>query len=54
MFNSEYFKQIVELRNLDIPKAVLLRGLVISSQCIRDDEVQEKYIIEILTPVAAA
>lgn len=51
MFNSDYFKQIVQLKDLNIPKRSLLKGLVVTASCITNKALQQQYLSEILTPI---
>lgn len=51
IFASSYYKQILELRHLEIPKATLLKGLIRTAACISPTEYQQQYLLEILTPI---
>lgn len=51
VFNSEYFKQIVQLKDLNIPKQSLLKGLVVTAGSITNKALQQQYLTEILTPI---
>lgn len=55
IFNSEYFKSIVELKSLNLPsysKTGLIRGLVSVAICIQEKSLQKHYIDEILQPIS--
>lgn len=51
VFQSELFKQITELRHLEIPKANLLRGLTMISNCITPVEMRCMYLQELMAPI---
>lgn len=51
VFQSEYFKQIMDLRHLDIPKAMLLRGLMLIAIYVTPEELRNQYLFEILSPI---
>lgn len=51
VFNSEYFKQIVQLKDLNIPKQSLLKGLAVTASCITNKSLQQQYLQEILSPI---
>lgn len=51
VFNSEHFKQIVQLKSLPMKNSALIKGLVMTSACVGDKEIQKQYLNEILTPI---
>ncbi|XP_031622473.1 exportin-4-like [Contarinia nasturtii] len=51
VFNSEPFKQIVQLKNLPLQNSELIKGLVITAACVTEKEMQKQYLSEILMPI---
>lgn len=51
VFQSDLFKQITLLRHLEIPKANLLRGLTMISNCISPVEMRIAYLRELMAPI---
>lgn len=51
VFQSELFKQIVDLRLLDVQKTTLLRGLMLVGVCVTPEELRNQYLFEILSPI---
>lgn len=42
------------LRHLDVPKELLLRGLMLMSVCVEPDELRSQYLFEVLSPLQDA
>lgn len=51
VFNSENFKQILQLRDLQISQNSLMRGLTMAASGINDKDAQDQYLTELLTPI---
>lgn len=55
IFNSEFFKTIIDLKNLNLPiysKTGLIKSLVAVAICIQEKPLQKQYLEEILLPIA--
>lgn len=51
VFNSEHFKQIVQLKTLSYQHASMVKGLVMTAACVSDKDQQQQYLNEILLPI---
>lgn len=55
IFQSEHFKTIVELRNLNLPiyaRSGLIKSFISIAECIQEPGVENQYLDEILQPIA--
>lgn len=51
VFNSEHFKEVVQLKNLPMQNSAMIKGLVMTAACVTDKEMQKQYLNEILVPI---
>ncbi|XP_059607910.1 exportin-4-like [Phlebotomus argentipes] len=55
-FKAEYFKSVLELKNLPLPvqiKSGLLMSLIVTASCIQEKPLREQYLRELIQPICA-
>lgn len=51
VFNSDHFKQILQLKSIPFQRSSIIKGLVITSTCITERQLKKQYLNEILMPL---